>query len=109
MSTPEQQDPLTEQIIGTAIEVHRVIGPGVLESYEECMCHELHSRGLRFNRQVQVPLVYKGTKLECQLRIDLLAEKRVVAELKAVEKLLGVLCMRHSYWPTTDEVPVGCS
>ena len=66
---------LTEQIIGAAIEVHRHLGPGLLESaYEECLCFELSRRGLKFQRQVPVPLVYKGLKLDCGYRLDIVVE-----------------------------------
>ena len=79
---------LTEQIIGAAIEVHRHLGPGLLESaYEECLCHELSSRGMSFRRQVATPIEYKGIKLDCGYRIDVLVEDAVILELKAVEKL----------------------
>ncbi len=78
---------LTGQIIGAAIEVHRELGPGLLESaYEECLCHELTLRGLQFQRQVDVPVSYKGVKLDCGYRIDLLVEDSVVLELKAIER-----------------------
>ena len=79
---------LTQQIIGAAIEVHRLLGPGLLESaYEECICHELHSRNLKFERQKPIPLVYKEAKLDCGYRLDLLIEGRVVVELKSVDGL----------------------
>lgn len=79
---------LTRQIIGAAIEVHRLLGPGLLESaYEDCLCHELALRGLHFEKQRPIPLVYKGTKLECGFRLDLLVEGRVIVELKSVEGL----------------------
>jgi GxxExxY protein len=82
---------LTEQIIGAAIEVHRVLGPGLLESaYEECLCHELTLRGVSFRRQVELPVAYKGVNLDCGYRIDLLVADRVVVELKCVERLLPV-------------------
>lgn len=82
---------LTEQIIGAAIEVHRALGPGLLESaYEGCLCHELALRGLTFRRQVELPVSYKGVKLDCGYRIDLLVEETVVVELKCVEKLAPV-------------------
>lgn len=85
------RDPRTEPIIGAAIEVHRQMGPGLLEStYEECLCHELHLCGIRFTRQVELPVIYKGLKLDCGYRIDLLVEDTVVVELKAVEQLLPV-------------------
>jgi len=79
---------ITHQIIGAAIEVHKHLGPGLLESaYEECLAHELHLRNLRVERQKAVPVVYKQTKLECGYRLDLLVEGRVVVELKSVEGL----------------------
>ena len=79
---------LTDQIIGAAIEVHRLLGPGLLESaYEECMARELELRGLRFLRQVDVPLEYKGIRIDCGYRLDLLVEENVVVELKAVKEL----------------------
>jgi GxxExxY protein len=84
-------DPWTEKIIGAAIEVHRVLGPGLLESaYEECLCHELMLRGLRFQRQLSLPVRYKGLSLDCGYRIDLLVEDEVLIEIKSVEQLLGV-------------------
>ncbi len=82
---------VTEVIIGGAIEVHRALGPGLLESvYEECLAMELKLRGMRFERQRPVSLEYKGHRLGVDLRIDLLVEDAVIVELKAVEKLLPV-------------------
>src|SRR5438128_5700723 len=82
---------LTEQIIGAAIEVHRHLGPGLLESaYEECLCRELQLRNIPFHRQIPLPVDYKGVKLDCGYRIDLLVNGEVVLELKAVEKILPV-------------------
>lgn len=79
----------TEAIIGAAIEVHRYLGPGLLESaYEECLCHELALRKIPFKRQYPLPVSYKGKNLDCGYRIDLLVRDEVVVELKAVEKLL---------------------
>jgi GxxExxY protein len=79
---------ITREIIGAAIEVHRQLGPGLLESaYEECLCHELSLRKLLFERQKPIPLVYKDTKLDCGYRLDLLIEGRVVVELKSVDSL----------------------
>ena len=79
---------ITQQIIGAAIEVHRQLGPGLLESaYEECLCHELASRKLNFERQKPLPLTYKNVKLDCGYRLDLLVEGRVVVELKSVDGL----------------------
>jgi GxxExxY protein len=86
-----QRDPLTEKIIAAAIEVHRHLGPGLLESvYEDCLCHELRLRGLRFERQIPIPLNYKGLKLESTYRLDIVVENQVVLELKAVEQILPV-------------------
>ena len=82
---------LTEAIIGAAIEVHRVTGPGLMESvYEECLCYELSQRGLRFQRQVELPVSYKGIKLDCGFRMDLVVEDSVVLELKTVDQLLPI-------------------
>jgi len=82
---------LTEKIIGAAIEVHRHLGPGLLESaYEECLCHELRLQGLNFQRQASLPVSYKGVALDCGYKMDLVIEDRVVIELKCVESILGV-------------------
>jgi GxxExxY protein len=82
---------LTELIIGAAIEVHKAIGPGLLESvYQECMCHELSLRGLRFLREVQVPVVYKGVALDCGYRLDLIVEDTVILELKSADRIIPV-------------------
>ena len=79
---------LTKQIIGAAIEVHRAVGPGLLEGvYEECLCHELKLRGLRFERQLIVPVVYKGVQMDCGYRLDLLVEDTVILELKCVDRI----------------------
>jgi len=82
---------LTEQVIGAAIEVHRALGPGLLESaYEECLCHELRLRGLKFQRQVPLPVSFKGIHLYCGYRMDILVEDSVILELKCVEHVLRV-------------------
>ncbi len=87
----QRENQLTEKIIGCAIEVHRALGPGLLESaYEECFCYELKQQGLSFNRQVPLPVVYKGIKLDCGYRIDVLINDLVIVELKTVEKLLPI-------------------
>jgi len=87
----EGKDPRTSPIIGAGIEVHRQLGPGLLESaYEECLCHELHLRGMDFKRQVDLPVLYKGLKLDCGYKIDLIVQNEVVLELKSVERLLPV-------------------
>jgi len=77
---------LTHEIIGAAIEIHRLLGPGLLKSaYEECMAHELTLRSIPCERQKALPLVYKAVKLDCGYRADLIVGGRVVVELKAVE------------------------
>jgi GxxExxY protein len=82
------ENEISEKIIGAAIEVHRILGPGLLESvYEEALCHELHLRGLKFVKQQSVPIPYKGVKLGTDLRLDLLVEDKVIVDLKAKEEL----------------------
>ncbi|MGA2582788.1 MAG: GxxExxY protein [Tepidisphaeraceae bacterium] len=82
---------LTEAIIGAAIEVHRLLGPGLLESaYEHALCHELSLRGIAFQCQLDSPINYKGECLDIGYRIDLLVEDTVIVEIKAVEKILPV-------------------
>ncbi|MGH9778219.1 MAG: GxxExxY protein [Candidatus Acidiferrales bacterium] len=82
---------LTRGIIGAAIEVHRTLGPGLLESaYQECLARELTLRGLPFEREKAVPVVYKDVRLECGYRVDLLVAGRVVVELKSVEALAPI-------------------
>lgn len=84
-------DKLSEQVIGACIAVHRALGPGLLESaYEECLCHELSLRSIAFERQVPLPVSYKGVKLECGYRLDLVIEGKLIVELKAVEALLPI-------------------
>lgn len=82
---------ITETIIGAAIEVHRVLGPGLLESsYEECLCRELTLRQLPFERQRPLPVEYKGVHLDCGYRLDVLVADAVVVEVKAVERVLPI-------------------
>ena len=84
-------DRVTEKIIGAAIEVHRVLGPGLLESiYEEALCREMKLRSISFERQVAVDVVYKDTVIQGQ-RLDLIVEKEVVIELKSVQNLPAVV------------------
>jgi GxxExxY protein len=85
----EIRDPLTHEIIGAAIEVHRNLGPGVLESaFEACLCFELAERGLSVERQVGMPLIYKGVKLNIGYRPDLIVNGAVIVELKSVDRLI---------------------
>lgn len=89
--TEAQRDSLTEKIIGAAIDVHRALGPGLLESvYEECLCVELGLRDLRFTSQVELPVEYKDRRIDIGYRLDLIVEDNVVVELKAVERLLPI-------------------
>jgi GxxExxY protein len=82
---------VTDQIHGAGIEVHKALGPGLLESaYEQCLCHELTLRNVQFARQVAVPVRYKGIELDCGYRVDLLVEDWVVVELKAVDRLMPI-------------------
>jgi GxxExxY protein len=82
---------LTRKIIGAAMEVHRVLGPGLLESaYEECLCYELALQGLSCQRQVHLPVTYKDAKIDCGYRIDVVVDNKVVLELKCVEAVLPV-------------------
>ena len=80
---------LSERIIGCAIEVHRALGPGLLESaYEECLCYELKLNGLAFERQKPLPVLYKGVALDCGYRLDVVVQSQIILELKTVEALL---------------------
>lgn len=82
---------LANQIIGAGIEVHRHLGPGLLESaYEECLCRELELRGLKFGRQIALPVIYKDVRIDCSYRLDIVVESAVVVELKAVDAILGI-------------------
>ena len=86
-----QLNVLTDRIIGAAIEVHRQLGPGLLEStYEVCLEHEMQSRGLHVQRQVALPIIYKGVRIDEGYRIDMLVDGQLVVELKAVEHILPV-------------------
>jgi GxxExxY protein len=86
-----QFDDLTSEIISAAIEVHRALGPGLLESaYEQCLCRELELRGIPFIQQQPVPVEYKGIRLECGYRLDLCVAGRIVVEVKAVTELLKI-------------------
>ena len=85
------KDSLTEKIIGCAIEVHRALGPGLLESaYQRCLAHEMTVQGLGYEAEKPIPVVYKGLQLDCGYRIDFLVEKEVVVELKSVDKVAGI-------------------
>jgi GxxExxY protein len=88
MSVTPIRDPRTSEIIAAAIEVHRALGPRLLESiYEECFCKELELRGIRFVRQIPLPVEYKGIHAECGYRIDVMVNDEVVVEIKSVDAI----------------------
>ena len=85
------KDPFTGKVIGCAIEVHRVLGPGLLEStYQQCLARELHLNEVTFKLEHPLPVEYKGVRLDCGYRIDILVENRIIIELKAVEEVKGI-------------------
>ncbi|OGO47879.1 MAG: GxxExxY protein [Chloroflexi bacterium RBG_16_64_43] len=91
MTEREELDSITREVIGGAIEVHRTIGPGLLEStYQVCLVHELRERGMVVAEQVPLPVRYKGVRLECGYRLDLLVNDRVVIEVKSVEAVMPI-------------------
>lgn len=82
---------LTERVIGAAIAVHRELGPGLLESaYEACLAKELIDRRIRFQRQVELPVVYKGERIDCGYRMDLVVDGTLLVELKSIEKIVAL-------------------
>lgn len=87
----EQRDPLTDQVIGCAIKVHRTLGPGLLESvYEECLAYEFAKANLPFHKQAPLPIVYEEVRLDCGYRIDFIIDGQLLVEIKSVEKLLPI-------------------
>ena len=91
VKTENRTDLITSTIIGAAIEVHRNLGPGLLESvYEVCLAYEFNLKKLKFNRQQLLPIVYKGVILNCDYRIDFLVENKVIVEIKSVKDLAAV-------------------
>ena len=86
---PEQTERVAAEIVDAALKVHKALGPGLLESvYETCMVHELERRGLGVARQVSLPIVYDGLRLESGLRLDLLVEDQIIVEIKSVEIMI---------------------
>ncbi|MBS3820815.1 MAG: GxxExxY protein [Phycisphaerae bacterium] len=86
-----EHEELTGQVIGCAIEVHRVLGPGVLEStYEQCLCYELTQSGIAVKNQAALPVDYKSVRLDCGYRVDLLVNDQWICELKSVDRVLGI-------------------
>ena len=91
MVNPSDRDPLSERVIGLAIDVHRALGPGLLESaYEECLCLELRQAEIGHARQVPLPIIYKGVRLDCGYRLDIVVGEALILEIKAVEQLLPI-------------------
>ncbi len=83
-----EKDPLTGLVIGAAIEVHRALGPGLLEdAYEQCLCHELSLRHVEFRYQDPLPVVYKGVRLDCGYRMDIVLPERLIIEVKSVSEI----------------------
>ena len=102
------RDPLTQSIIACAINVHRALGPGLLEStYEQCLAQEMALAGLNFKMQHPIPVVYKSVKLDCGYRADFLFEDKLVIELKAVECTLGIHEAQLLTYMKITNVPVG--
>ncbi len=85
------KDPLTGKVIGFAIEVHRTLGPGLLEStYQQCLAHELHINGVNFKKEIPLPVEYKEVRLDCGYRIDMLVENQLIIELKSVKQISDI-------------------
>ena len=102
------ENALTDKVIGAAIEVHRHLGPGLLEStYEECLCYELALAGIKFERQVHLPVEYKGIKLDCGYKMDIVVENTIVVELKTVDILLPIHSAQLLSYLRSSGKPVG--
>jgi GxxExxY protein len=82
---------LSQEVIGAAIEVHKNLGPGLLESaYQKCLAYEFSARGINFNSEYPIPIKYKNTSLDCGYRIDFMIENSIIVELKSVEKIMPI-------------------
>ena len=91
MENLSPRDPLTNRVIGLAIGVHRELGPGLLESaYEECLCFELKEARIAYSRQMPLAIVYKGLQLDCGYRLDIVVQRELMIEIKAVEQLMPI-------------------
>ena len=103
-----RHEDLTRKIIGAAIEVHKAVGPGLLESvYEECLCHELKLRCLHFERQVVVPVIYKGVRLDYGHRLDVIVDDTVIVEIKSVERHHPIFAAQLLTYMRLLQKPVG--
>jgi len=99
---------LTGSVIGAAIEVHKALGPVLLESvYEECLCRELNLRGIPYQRQKEIPIEYKGSKLDCGYRIDILVAEALILEIKACESLQRIHEAQLLTYPKLTGLKVG--
>ena len=103
-----KKDPFTEKIIGCAIEVHRHLGPGLLEStYQQCLAREFALNSIPFRQEHPLPVEYKGIKLDCGYRIDFQIENRLIIELKAVEKIEGIHKAQLLTYMKLSEIKIG--
>jgi GxxExxY protein len=101
-------DSLSNRVIGCAIEVHRVLGPGLLEStYEQCLAHELRLAGIKFQLEVALPVEYKGICLDCGYRIDLIIEEKLIVELKSVENIMPIHEAQLLTYMKLAKIPTG--
>jgi GxxExxY protein len=101
-------DELSKKVIGCALEAHRNLGPGLLESaYEQCLAHEFSCAKLPFQRQLDLPVEYKGVRLDCGYRIDLLVDGKLVVELKSIEELLPIHGAQVLTYMRLARVPTG--
>ena len=99
---------ITQEISGAAIEAHKLLGPGLLESaYESCACEELRLRGLRFERQRPLPITYKDLLVDCGYRLDIIVEGRILVELKAIERVLPIHRAQLVTYLKLSQLPVG--
>ena len=106
--TEAQRNALSQRVIGAAIEVHRHLGPGLLESaYQTCLAYELSQAGLLVQQQLNLPLIYKGIQLDAAYRIDILVENQLVLELKTVEKILPIHEAQLLSYLRLGEFPLG--
>ncbi|MBL7153049.1 MAG: GxxExxY protein [Phycisphaerae bacterium] len=101
-------DQLSNRVVGCALEVHRTLGPGLLEStYEQCLAYELSQLGIPFKLQSPLPVRYKGIKLDCGYRIDLFVDDELIVELKSVDKIMGIHKAQLLTYMKLSEVKVG--
>lgn len=108
MTTKKQIDELSYKIIGCAIEVHKELGPGLLESiYEKCLLHELKLKGFKVRNQLTVPVYYKDLELDCDLRLDVLVEDLIVVELKSVNEMHPIFEAQLLTYMKLTESPKG--